>query len=88
MTEPRHKLTIRPGTPGGFLFHGHIVFDDGTKTTVFGDERERVIARASEAVAQYHAAKEMEDQPPEELTLDQFGEIVRDPEQHSMKVVS
>lgn len=86
MTEPRHKLTILPGNPGGFTYHGRLVFDDGTETDLFGDERERVIARASEAIAQYHHAKDADNGLPEELILDQFGEIVREPEQHSMKV--
>lgn len=81
----RHALRIEPGTPGGYQFQGVLVFDDGTEHTVYADERARVIAKAAQAIEQYHAAKNI---PIEELILDEFGEIVREPEQFSVAVRS
>jgi hypothetical protein len=82
VNEPRHVLTITPGIPGGFKWNGHILFDDGTETTVYGSERVHVIARAQEAVEQFHAATEV---GPEVLILDHAGEIVREPDEWSVK---
>lgn len=81
--EPRHVLTINPGIPGGYEWRCHILFQDGTETTVYADERERVIARASAAIETYHRFQNV---GPEVLIMNQFGEIVREPVEHSMKV--
>ncbi len=70
-----HTLTIEPGVPGGYQFQGRIKFADGTETTVYADERARIIAQASAAIEQYKANQEF---VVETLVLDDFGEIMRD----------
>lgn len=84
--ESRHCLAIRRifGTPP---FEGRLQFADGTERYVYGHDRAQVIARAQEAIQQYREIAEVFSGV-EILTLDEFGEIIREPEQHSMRVVS
>lgn len=78
-----HHLTIEPGVPGGYTLTGRLVFADGTETVLYADERARLLARAREAIEQHRAAQEMQT---ETVVLDDFGEIVREPSEWSVKV--
>lgn len=77
-----HTLTIEPGEPDGYLYKGTLRFEDKTEITMWADNRARLLAKAQQTI---QARTEQLRIVREVVTFDEFGEVIREPSEWSVK---